>query len=298
MAAKNRKHLAIGLAALALVGTFVGVAAASGGRGKGDSDDDDDDDDDANPPNVAPLSPSPSGITIDPEGEGDLTSPGWPQAGGAMPTSPPGPPPAVVIPPLTPGGGTTGGSGATGDWEPGNIINTGGGAVPLPDLGLPPNVVIPESIPINLPSVSPGIVPPPAVVQPAPSPTVDTVGMQLTNAMVTELKNAERATGWKRPFESVAAWQTHFGRVVDSKFGPNDGLFLATLTGNVPVVRYWPAKDGTNPKAALNSYKAGLSQIAAAKTGVHAAELRASIARERGQSFGPPTGNNGQVPIV
>lgn len=290
MALTKKKKLAVGLLALVAVGAMAGVAAASSGR-KGAPDDDDDDDDDDSPSVLAPpsadqgidldaLPPQPGADDDDDDDDprSDVQSPGWPQ--------PPSQPPAVNLP--IPG-----------------IVNTGGGATP--PLNLPVDVVIPPSaLPVDIPSVLPGVTLPPVTIPQVPEapqvpfdvPGVDVVGLNLTNAMVTELRAAERTRNWKRPYQSVEDWQRHYGRTVDSKFGPKDALFLATLTGNVPVVRYWPQKDGVNPKRALQDYKSAMSTIANAKTGAHADQLRASIARERGQSFGPPTGTGGQAPIM
>lgn len=294
---KKQAKLGLALGAVAALMLVGGVAAASSAR-KGGADTDDDDDDDA-----APL-PSPSGVTPGPfapvdvvptpdlDGDDDddddapvPTSPGWPQPPG------PSPSPTINLP---------------------NIINTGGAQPPVAiPISLPADVVIPpEALPVNLPTnviplptMPPVVTAPPSVVVPPsvsvpPLPSLDVVGKQLTDAMVRELKTAERNRGWKREYESVAAWQAHYGRKVDKKFGPKDALFLATLTGEVPVVRYWPASDGVNPKRALQDYKSALSTIAATKGNPHRDLLLASVARERGQSFGPPTGNGGQSPIL
>jgi len=304
---KKQAKLGLALGAVAALVLVGGVAAASSSRKGRAAEDDDDDDDDA----PAPL-PSPSGVTPGPFAPVDVvptpdldgddnddnddnddddagvsipTSPGWPQAPA------PGGQPTISLP---------------------NIINTGGAQPPVAiPISLPADVVIPpEAIPVNLPTnviplptlpsvvtAPPSVVLPPSVSVPS-VPSLDVVGKQLTDAMVRELKTAERNRGWKREYESVAAWQAHHGRKVDKKFGPKDALFLATLTGEVPVVRYWPAADGTNPKRALQDYKGALSTIAATKGNPHRDLLLASIARERGQSFGPPTGNGGQAPIL
>lgn len=116
--------------------------------------------------------------------------------------------------------------------------------------------------------------------------------------MVLELLAAQKQRGWKREYDSVREWQSLAGRKVDGKFGPGDALTIAQDFGNIPVVRYWPAASGANPKKALADYRGALEMMAKSKGATQASELRQSAQREKGQSFGPPVGTGGKGVIL
>ena len=116
--------------------------------------------------------------------------------------------------------------------------------------------------------------------------------------MVADLLSAEKATGWKRSYASVRDWQKARGLTVDGKFGPGSAMKLALEAGTIPIVRYWPMSAGAHPREALDDYRAGLLTIADRVGGQHGELLRKSAARERGQSFGPPQGDNGKGVIT
>ena len=211
-----------------------------------------------------PPEPSPSGVVV-PSGW-EEQSPGWPQPA-------PSGSGEVVLPPL---------------------VVTSGPPAPMPTM---PPVTIPQ--PVVVPTT---VAPAPTLPLPVVVPQVISPGEQgpdaLTVQLVDELREAERRTGWKRTYQIVRDWQAAHGRVVDGKFGPKDGIYLASLIGDVPVVRYWPAADGRNPRAAVEGYRDGLLTIASAKGGAHGEMLRQSAAIEKGQSFGPPQGDGGKAPVL
>lgn len=181
------------------------------------------------------------------------------------------------------------------------------GELQVPPTWTEPHLSIPVSLPseVPIPNVQiPGVQLPPAVQlpqvpqapQPQPQPQPIQVD-QLTGRMIDELRTAERVANWKRTYPIVQQWQAAHGRTVDGKFGPKDGVYLATIAPDVPVVRYWPLSDGPNPQKALTDYRAALLAVAAQRPPDWAAGLQRASQIERGQSFGPPTGDGGKLPV-
>lgn len=204
----------------------------------------------------------------------------------------PGPPvppaPVIVEPPGWTGGMTTPTGetvfvpppGELPDWSGGMTLPTGETVfVPISTDGIP------------IPSVpGAGGVPPGVMVEPPQ--------MMATQALANQLLAEQTQSNWKYVSDNVKEWQRAVGRTVDGKFGPGDALFMALQVADVPVVRYWPAKDGRNPQAALASYRAALRDIGAQSTVAGVAQaLDASAERERGQAFGAPTGDGGRAPV-
>jgi hypothetical protein len=293
MGAKGRKAAMI-IVPLVLLGGL-GVAMAAGGKrppktgAEPDGDDDDDDGPDGIDLDVLPdqAPPSPSNVSLpgppvpvsteeidssdgdDDDGDdGDDQSPGMPQVNPDERETDVRLPDVLQIPTTLP-------------TEPHMSIPPAA-QVPIPQVPIP-NVQVPAAIPVSLP---PAVQVPQAI-------QVD----QLTGRLIDELRTAERVANWKRVYPIVQQWQAQHGRTVDGKFGPKDALYLATIAPDVPVVRYWPLSDGPNPQAALASFRNAVLAIAAQRPPEWAAGLQRAMQIEKGQSFGPPVGDGGRLPV-
>lgn len=180
-------------------------------------------------------------------------------------------------------------------------ILTGGPPAPAP-APVPVPAPAPEPIFTTLPPITrpkpPKIQPAPTVPAPA-QPVPDLTGVDpLTIQMVGELLEAEKSPGWKREYGILRQWQDARGLVKDGKFGPTSALNVAAMgVGTIPIVRYWPKAAGARPDLALDDYRAALGEIASKSSPPKAELLRMSAERETGQSFGPPQGDNGKLPI-
>lgn len=264
MATSKQKRM-VAVAAGGLVLLVGGVALAASGKKK------------------APAEPEVDGIDLD-----NLPEPGTPPAviidtrdSDAEEVGPPFVPP-TVSPPITNHGVTT----------PSPVT-----LPPIPGVTVP-EVVVPDLA--ELPELPDEIdlseLPLPGEKAPSPEPVLAAAD-PLSVKLLGDLKAAEKVAGWKRVYPVVKEWQAFHGRTVDGKFGPKDAVYLAGITGDIPVVRYWPLEAGRNPRAAIDDLHAALRMIAQAKPFL-AAGIQRSIARERGQSFGPPQGDGGKAPIV
>lgn len=118
-----------------------------------------------------------------------------------------------------------------------------------------------------------------------------------TALLVQQLLDEERGPDWKRESDEVADWQASRGLTADGRLGPGTARRMAEEIGTLPIVRFWPASTGTNPQKAIKDFRLKLNSIADTKPEPHASQLRASALREKGQSFGPPTGAP-DVPIA
>jgi len=180
--------------------------------------------------------------------------------------------------------------------------------VPIPDIVRNPGS--PDSVRVELPpnlggvDITPPTVQPPQP-QPQPQPQPPAIPIPVvqpvpddTRELVTAMLAQEKLPRWKKREAAVRAWQVSRGMVDDGMFGPKSGLVVANEVGTVPIVRFWPRAAGANPRAALDDYRAALETIARNKSGVHAQQLRKAAARERGQGFGPPQGDNGIRPVL
>lgn len=174
----------------------------------------------------------------------------------------------------------------------------------IPDvINLPGPIVVTDPAP-RVPAPSPAPAPAPRVPVPAPRPPVvvpPIVTLPLpppqddvpddTAELVALMLDAESTSGWKRVEPALKDWQAERGRTVDGKFGPGDAKAMAEEIGTLPIIRFWPLATGTNPGRAIDEYRAALRAIASEVGGAHGEQLRQSAVREKGQSFGPPTGN-------
>lgn len=168
----------------------------------------------------------------------------------------------------------------------------------IPDLvTLPPQVPRPIPVPAPpprapvltpSPAPRPAPVPPPVPQDDVPDDTAELVQMMLDD---------EERTGWKREIPELADWLAARGEARSTKFGPGSAALMAEELGVLPIIRFWPAASGTNPRRALDEYRATLRRIAADKPEPHRTQLLAAAEREKGQSFGPPQGDGGRAPI-
>jgi hypothetical protein len=112
--------------------------------------------------------------------------------------------------------------------------------------------------------------------------------------MLGNFLGAEKRTGWKeqsRGSQVLKDWQRARGRPsVDGLFGPGDAQVLAQETGLLPIVRFWPSRDGANPRAALERFRSELGAISESASEPRRSQLLAAINREQGQSFGAASG--------
>lgn len=189
---------------------------------------------------------------------------------------------------------------------------------PFPIPSPPPPIAIPEPPPIEEPpapspgppaadsgppvlNIPPITVPEPPPVTPPPTPT----SLQPTTAaMLKEFLSREQAPGWKeasRDSTALKAWQTAAGTTPDGKFGPGSAKRLALETGLLPIIRFWPAAAGTNPKGALDRFRNDLATLAASAPEPRKTQLLAAMSREKGQSFGAgsglPAADGGVAPV-
>jgi hypothetical protein len=290
MTISRKAKIGFGIAAVGVTGLFVGVLSAASAKPLSkrptpvDDDDvldDDDDDDDAPlpPPSsveipagtMPPTFPIGSGSDLD-----DVLAPDGPVFSN-LPVDIPRPRPSPV------------------DRPPPTVVVTPPQAPSLPSL---PGILPPISPPVGVPQQPPPRPAPRPSPVPAPAPKLDP-STQAAAAMVLELLAAQKQKGWKRKYDSVREWQSLAGRPkIDGMFGPGDAIVIAQSFGDVPVVRYWPAESGANPKKALADYRGALEMMAKSKGGTHGEELRRSAQREKGQSFGPPVGTGGKGVVL
>lgn len=153
----------------------------------------------------------------------------------------------------------------------------------------PPRAPVPAPRVPAAPAPRPPVVVPPIVTLPEPPPQDDVPDD--TAELVALMLDAESTSSWKRVEPALKDWQAERGRTVDGKFGPGDAKAMAEEIGTLPIIRFWPLATGTNPRKAIDEYRAALRAIAADVGGAQAEQLRQSAVREKGQSFGPPTGN-------
>lgn len=288
MALSKKAKVGVAVGTVLGLGLIVGVAAASSGKRNKRKPAEEPIDLDALPE----PEPSPSAVTSDVPPV--VVSPSTPHDDDEQTQSSPG-----TFPDITPG-----------DVAMPPLVVTSAPATSEPPIMVSTHPSIPSPVPVAVPAIDvpqvltdlshsipqapiPVSVPLPTVPPVAAAPLADA----MTLAMVAELRAAERSAGWKRSYPSVERWQAAHGRTVDGKFGPGDALVLATISGDVPVIRYWPLKDGPNPKRAVDDYRQALMTIAAAKPAL-AVALQHSASIERGQSFGPPQGDGGKAPVV
>lgn len=171
-----------------------------------------------------------------------------------------------------------------------DVINAPGPIVvtnPAPAPSLPAPVPRPAPAP-RAPAPRPPVAAPPIVNLPEPPPQDDVPDD--TAELVALMLDAESTASWKRVEPALKGWQSERGRVVDGKFGPGDAKAMAEEIGTLPIIRFWPTATGTNPQRAIDEYRAALRVVAAEVGGAHGEQLRQSAVREKGQSFGPPTG--------
>lgn len=114
-----------------------------------------------------------------------------------------------------------------------------------------------------------------------PDDTADVVAIML---------EAESTPNWKRAEPTLAEWQESRGLTADGKLGPGTAKRMAEEIGTLPIIRFWPLSAGPNPQRAIDAYRNELRAIARDVGGSHGEQLRQSAVREKGQSFGPPTG--------
>lgn len=136
---------------------------------------------------------------------------------------------------------------------------------------------------------SPAIIPTTPVPQPLPLPL--SPAQSLARKLAVHLHDVQRRLGMPRAkgredFSTVKAFQSSVGQTADGKAGPGTLTAVAKQgVTNLPLVMYWP-KSGS--RARLARYKADLTllanQLEATGNLSGAAELRASIAREKGQA--------------
>lgn len=134
--------------------------------------------------------------------------------------------------------------------------------------------------------------PPPEPAEPPPLPEEETrpdMDPNGTIFLARLLLAREQATGWKSAHQDeVRAWQSRFPDLLtDGKFGPKSALKMAEEVGVLPLVRYWT---GWDKSAEVNKYRDALRALAARldmdpDKRAHAAALRESAAREKGQGW-------------
>jgi len=174
----------------------------------------------------------------------------------------------------------------------------------IPDLvTLPPQSGRPIEIPAGPPRGPVVVAPPPIPPRaPAPSPAPPEVPQDDvpddTAELVQLMLEEEARTGWKRELPELAEWLAARGEPESTKFGPGSAALMAEEIGTLPIVRFWPAASGTNPRKALDEYRAKLRAIAEEKDEPHRSQLLSAAQREKGQSFGPPQGDGGRSPIT
>lgn len=161
--------------------------------------------------------------------------------------------------------------------------------------GLPPVSTTPTPT-VTLPEV---VVTAPSPSAPVDLPISDTVESRRAINTANHLRNkvadmggdVKKAKG-KEDKSMVIAFQKGEGLTADGKAGPGTVLKMAKYTGDLPPVYYWPVSATAKN---VNEFRATLQQMAdvheqAGRRSI-AAKLRASAARERGQS-----GIVGQMP--
>jgi hypothetical protein len=216
---------------------------------------DDDDDDDLQPPLVVSPAPGPLPPVL------------------PVPLPPP-PPTATTIPglPMT---------------LP-EIIQSGGDI--LEQAGIPVVVPLPEQI-TPPPPPPPPLVPPVILTEEAESPTAlhdDTA------AVLDVMLDIEATSKWKRAEPLLKAWQASRNLVADGKFGPKSAKTMASETGLLPIVRYWPTS--SIKEKAVPAYSAELVALANAAEEPRRSQLMAAAQREKGQGFG--TGQKAINPLI
>lgn len=294
MSKKSKVALGLGVAGLGVGLLFVGVASANSSARRAlpapddvdedepDDEDEKEDEDDEDEPSSVNVPGLPGEVFIPP---GEIPVNPMPIGLPPITVQPPiaGVPPITVQPPVFQAP------------QPFPVTSPGQPQPPVFQSPAPPTGPAPSPLPppITLPPITVGG-PPVSLPRPSAPPPALSPADQAAAAMVTELLAAEHSDGWKRKYASVGDWQEAAGRKVDEMFGPGDALALALTVGRLPIVRFWPAKDGANPARALADYRAALNTIANERSPQQAAELRASAQRETGQSFGPPQGTSGR----
>lgn len=101
----------------------------------------------------------------------------------------------------------------------------------------------------------------------------------------------EKSANWKRRVPELAPWQAARGLKPDQEFGTKSALQMATETGLIPIVRFWPKGSFLEGKW-LTDYRRALRTLAMQAEEPRAAQLVAAADRELGQGFG-----RGQQPI-
>lgn len=266
MALSKQKRIALAAAGGAVVLLAGGLALAAGRKKTVETDEDGIDLDAIPEPIPGGAPPAIITDTRDSDAE-EAGTPYFPSPSPVVPTVSPGVVPTVPIPGVT---------------VPEVTLPDLTGEIDLSELPVPGVTLPSERVP--LPTA------------PSPEPVLAAADA-LSVKLLADLKAAEKLPGWKRTYPVVKQWQQAHGRVADSKFGPKDAVYLAGITGDVPVIRYWPAESGKNPKSALADYFAALTLIGDEKPFL-AAGIARTMQREKGQSFGPPQGDGGKAPIL
>jgi len=159
---------------------------------------------------------------------------------------------------------------------------------PLPPAILPPELAreIPDLIPtpvVNIPRPAPA--PAPA---PAPPPTQAEQPSQIpddTAELLRVMLARESTSDWKRSEPLLEAWQRARGVTPDGKFGPMNAELMATETGLIPIIRFWPK--GTFPEGHfIEDFRNVLRAEAQSAEEPRRSQLLAAAEREKGQGFG------------
>ena len=221
------------------------------------------------PPLPGEVMPPPIEIPEDDEREDVVLEPVAPPfvpAPIAPVTPPPGPPPVVELPPSI---------------IPPEVVDV-----------LPPGI-IPTPI-VNPPPAPPRAAPPPefvpAPVQPAPRPPPPAAEQpsQIPDDTVEVLRvmlPKERTKNWKQAEPVLAEWQEARGLTGDGKFGPGTAFVMATETGLLPIVRFWP-RGSIKEQGAVDDYRNVLLTEANSAEEPRKSQLLAAAEREQGQGFG------------
>jgi hypothetical protein len=163
--------------------------------------------------------------------------------------------------------------------------------VPLPPAIIPPEIVeqIPDIIPlpvINPPRPRPAPAPAPRP-EPPPSPEPEeqpTVLPEDTAELLRIMLARESTADWKRKEPLLEQWQRARGLVVDGQFGPGNAAVMATETGLIPIVRFWPR--GTFPEGPfVEDFRNVLRTEANSAEEPRRSQLLAAAEREHGQGF-------------
>ncbi|MFA5436320.1 MAG: hypothetical protein WC372_09825 [Candidatus Neomarinimicrobiota bacterium] len=135
----------------------------------------------------------------------------------------------------------------------------------------------------------PAMMPPPAAIPPVAreetAPDLDPHGTVL---LARALLAREGSSGWKEALQGeVKAWQGRVGLTADGKMGPGGLERMAREVGVLPLVRFWPLGEWRK-EVAVDSYRFRIERVASeveVANPAHAAALRASAAREKGQGW-------------